>query len=130
MNASSAANKASKVAKNESDYNYDSKYRFYRFYRDFEKFKRMSLGCKYHEMNDFHKLLDSFINIHEAISTETKDRKDRIMKNVNRLYDKYADTYKKSYVSEKVKDEQKRERDYKQFKIIDNRDQGSKSTKR
>ena len=40
LNAFSAVNKA----KNESDFNYDSKYPFYRFDRDFKKIKRMSLG--------------------------------------------------------------------------------------
>ena len=37
LNAFSPANKI----KNESDFNYNSKYAFYSFYRDFEKFKRM-----------------------------------------------------------------------------------------
>ena len=67
----------------------------------------MSLGSKCDEMNDFYKLLDSFINIHEATTTETKDRKYRIMKNVNQLYDKYFDAYKKNYDSGNVKDEDK-----------------------
>ena len=55
----------------------------------------MSLGSKYDEMNDFYKLLDAFINTYEANTTETKDRKDRIMKNVKQFYDEYFDTYKK-----------------------------------
>ena len=113
LNAYSATNKVGKAAKNESDFNYDSRYAFYRFDRDFKKFKRMSLGSKYGEMNDFYTLLNAFINTHEATTTETKDRKDRIMKNVNQLYNKYFDTYKKNYDSEKVKDEEKRGRDYK-----------------
>ena len=54
LNAFSAANKVSKAAKNESDFNYDSKHAFYKFYRDFKKFKRMSLSSKYDEMNDFY----------------------------------------------------------------------------
>ena len=37
---------------------------------------------------------------------------------------------KKNYNSEKVKDEEKRGFDYKQFKIIYNRNQGPKSTKK
>ena len=41
------ANAFSKVAKNDSDFNYDSKYTFYKFRRDFRKFKRISLGSKY-----------------------------------------------------------------------------------
>ena len=58
---------------------------FYKFYRDFKKFKRMSLGSKYDDMNDFYTLLNE---------TETKNRKNRIMSNVNQLYNKYVDTYK------------------------------------
>ena len=46
LNAFSGANKVSKAAKNESDFNHDSKYAFYKFYRDFKKFKRMSLSSK------------------------------------------------------------------------------------
>ena len=34
-----AANKVSKAAKNESDFNHDFKYTFYRFYRDFKELK-------------------------------------------------------------------------------------------
>ena len=88
LNAFSATNKA----KNESDFNYDSKYAFYKFYRDFKKFKRMSLGSKYDEINDFYALLNPFINTYEATTTETKDRKDRITENVKQLYNKYLDT--------------------------------------
>ena len=40
-------NAFSKAAKNDSDFNYDSKYTFYKFHRDFRKFKRISLGSKY-----------------------------------------------------------------------------------
>ena len=104
LNAFSAANKVSKAAENESDFNYDFKYTFYKFYRDFKKFKRMSLGSKYDEMNDFYTLLNAFINTHEATTAETKDRKDIIMENVKQLYDKYLDSYKINYNSEKVKD--------------------------
>ena len=52
------------------------------------------------------------------------------MNNVNQLYNKYFDAYKKFYNSEKVKDEEKRGRGYKQFQIIDNGDQETKSTKK
>ena len=107
LNAFSAANKVNKAAKNESDCNYD--FKFYKFHRDFKKFKRMSLGCKYDEINDFYGLLNAFINTHEVTITETKDRKDRIMKNVKQLYNKYFDTYKKNYNSEKMKKTKKKE---------------------
>ena len=68
----------------------------------------MSLGSKYDEMNNFYALLNAFINTNEATTTETKNRKNRIMNNVNQLYNKHFDTYKKNYDSEKVKDEEKK----------------------
>ena len=72
LNAFSAANKVRKAAKNESDFNYDSRYAFYRFYRDFEKFKRMvSIDSKHGELKEFYKLLSDF-KIHKPMTTETK----------------------------------------------------------
>ena len=79
----------------------------------------MSLGSKYEQINEFYTLLNAFIKTHEAITTETKDRKNRILNNVNQLYNKYFDAYKKKCGSEKVKDEVNRGCDYKQFEIID-----------
>ena len=90
----------------------------------------MSLGSKYDEINDFYMLLNAFINTHKATNTETKNHKNRIVNNVNQLYNNYFDTYKKSYDIIKVKDKEKRGRDYKQFEIIDNGDQEPKSTKK
>ena len=127
LNAFSAVNIVGKAAKNESDFNYDFKYAFYKFYR---KFKRMSLGSKYDEMNDLYALLNAFINTHEATTTETKNCKNRLMKNVNQLHNEYFDTYKKNCDSEKVKDEENRGRDCKQLESMDNEDQEPKSTKK
>ena len=101
LNAFIATNKA----KNESDYNYDFKYSFYKFHRDFTKLKRMSLGSKYAEMNEFYTSLNAFINTLEATTTETKIGKDRNIDNGKQLYNKYLDICKKNYDSEKVKDE-------------------------
>ena len=129
LNAFSGANKDSKVAKNESNYIYNSDYTFYNFYRDFKKLT-MLLDSKYDEMTDFHKLLNSFINTHKATNTETNDRKNRILSYVKPLYNKYLDAYKKNYDSEKIKVEEKRGRDYKRFEIIDKKKQKSEWTKR
>ena len=52
------------------------------------------------------------------------------MNNVNQFYNKYLDTQKKNYDNEKVKDEEKIGCGYKQFEIIDNGDQETKSTKK
>ena len=39
LKAFGTANRVSKTAKNESDFNYDSRYAFYRFYRDFKNLR-------------------------------------------------------------------------------------------
>ena len=90
----------------------------------------MSLDSGYDEMSDFSKFLNAFINTHKATNIETNDRKNRILSYVKRRYNKYLDSYNKNYDSKKVKDEEKRGRDYKRFKKIDNRDQVPKSTKK
>ena len=95
LNEFSAANKVSKAAKNQSDYNYDNIFTFYRFYRGFKKFKIMSLGSKYDELNDFYTFFNAFINTHQATTTETKNRENRILNNVNQLYNDYFNLYKK-----------------------------------
>ena len=74
-------------------------------------------------MNEFYTLLNEFINTHEASTAETKERKDEIVKFVNQLCNEYFDTYKKNYNSKRVKDEEKRGHDYKQFEIIDKKNQ-------
>ena len=95
LNTFSAANKVSKAAKNESDFNYDSKFAFYNFHRRFKKFKRMSLGSKYDEINNFYMLLNAFINTQEATTAETKNLQNRTLNNVSRLPNKYFEAYKK-----------------------------------
>ena len=39
-------------------------------------------------------LLNVFINTHEAITTETKNRKTRILNNINQLYNNYFNACK------------------------------------
>ena len=95
LNAFSAANKVSKTAQNQIEYNYDNTFAFYDFYRGFKKSKIMSLGSKYDEINDFYTFLNVFINIHKATNTETKNRKERVMKKVLQLYNDYFNLYKK-----------------------------------
>ena len=96
MNGFSAAKKLSEAAKYDSDFNYDSNHAFYQFYRNFEKFKRIvSIDSKHGELKEFYKLLSDFNN-HRPTSNKTKSYKDRILNNVNQLYNKYFDTYKKN----------------------------------
>ena len=72
LNAFSAANKVSKAAKNESDYDYDSRYAFSKLYRDFKNFKRtVSIDSKHSKLIEFYKLLSDFRN-RKPIKNETK----------------------------------------------------------
>ena len=55
----------------------------------------MLLKSKYEEMDEFYQLLDTFINIHKAITDETRDRKNRVLNRVKQLYNNYFNAYKK-----------------------------------
>ena len=90
----------------------------------------MSLDSKYDEINEFYTLLNAFINTHKTTITETKYRKERVMKKVVQLYNDYFHLYEKNYNSKNIKDEEKKGRDYKHFEIIDNKNQDPKSTKK
>ena len=128
LKAFSTANRVSKTAKNQSDFNYDSRYAFYRFYRDFENFKRMvSIDSKYGELKEFYILLSDFKN-HKPIATKTRNRKDRILNNVNQLYNKYLDTYKKNYDSEDLNERDAKLFDPNQFEILGKKKLKSEST--
>ena len=128
LKAFSTANRVSKTAKNQSDFNYDSRYAFYRFYRDFENFKRMvSIDSKHGELKEFYILLSNFKN-HKPIATKTRNRKDRILNNVNQLYNKYLDTYKKNYDSEDLNERDEKLFDPNQFEILGKKKLKSEST--
>ena len=80
--AFSTANRVNKTAIGESDFNYGSRYAFY---RDFVKFRRMvSIESKHVKLKEIYKLLSDIKN-HKPITTETKNRKDRTLNNVNQL---------------------------------------------
>ena len=114
LKAFSTASRVSKAAKNESDFNYNSKYAFY---RDLEKHKRMvSTDSKHGELKEFYKLLGDFKN-HKPITNETKNRKNRILNNVNQLYNKYFDTLK-HYDGKDLNERDEEFFDPKQFKIL------------
>ena len=51
------------------------------------------------ELKEFYELLSDFKNF-KPITIKTINRKNRILNNVNQLYNKYLDTYKKKYDSE------------------------------
>ena len=103
---------------------------FTNFTETLKSFIKKALDSKRVEMTDFYKLLDRFINTHKAITKETKDRKGKILSYVESLYNNYFDAYKKNYNNKDLTDEDKRNYDYKQFEIIDNKDQRPILTKK
>ena len=43
-------NNVKNIAKSESDFNYDSNYKFYKFYKGYDEFEEMSLDSKYNRI--------------------------------------------------------------------------------
>ena len=113
------------IARSKSDFNYDSKNSFYKFYKQCDEFKEISLGSRYNRMKKLNKLLISF----KAVKTkkrETQLRKERIMKNVDELYEKYYNAYKSDYDTDDELNEAKNKKfDCKQFELDDKTDKES-----
>ena len=79
----------------------------------------MWLDSKYNKMKEFNKLLISFKSV-KTKKTETKLKKEQIMKNVNELYKKYYNTYKSDYdTDDGLKKDKKKKFEYKQFELDD-----------
>ena len=88
----------------------------------------VSIGSKQGELKELYKVLRDFKN-HKLITTETKNRENRILNNVNQLYNKYFDTCKKNYDSENLNKRDENFFDPKQFKILGKKKQKSEGTK-
>ena len=54
----------------------------------------VSIDSNKSELKEFNKLLSDFKNL-KPVTIETKNRKNRIMSNIDQLYNKYFETYKK-----------------------------------
>ena len=65
------------IAKSESDFNYDGKYKFYRFYKQHDEFGEMSLDSKHNKMEEFKRLLNNFKNF-KLIKQETQLKKSEL----------------------------------------------------
>ena len=88
----------------------------------------VSIESKHSKLKEIYKLLSDFKN-HKPITTETKNRKDRILDNVNQLYNKYFDTYKKkNHNSEDLIERDENFCDPKQLKILGKKKQKLEST--
>ena len=84
------------IANRESDFDYDGKYKFYRFYKQYDEFEEMSLDSKHNKMKEFKRLLNNFKNL-KLKKQETQLKKERIMKKVDELHEKYYNDYKNDF---------------------------------
>ena len=113
------------IANRESDFNYDSKHSFYRFYKEYNEFEEMSLDSKYNKMKKFTNLLNIFQN-HKPKNPKTQLKKERIMKNVDELYEKYYNAYKNDYDNDELNEGKKKKFGYRKFKLFNKTDKESK----
>ena len=114
------------IAKSESDFNYDSNYSFYKFYKRYDEFEEMSLDSKYNWIKKFSKLLTNF-KIIRPKNPKTQFKKERIMKYVDELYEKYYNAYKNNCDNDDESNETKKKKyNYKQSELFDETDQKSK----
>ena len=105
----------------ESDFNYDANHKFYEFYKGYDEFEEMSQDSKNNSMNKFTKLLTKFENL-QLKKPETQLKKERIMKNVDELYEKYYNAYKNDYDADELSEAKEKKLDYKQFDLFDKTD--------
>ena len=84
------------IAKSESDFNYDINYKFYKFYKGYDEFEETSLDSKHNKIKEFNKKLNEF-KVLKPIKSEIQDKKERSMKNVDELYEKYYNFNKNDF---------------------------------
>ena len=113
------------IANRESDFNYDSKHSFYRFYKEYNGFEEMSLDSKCSKMKKLTNVLTNFKNL-KPKNPKAQLKKERIMKNVDELYEKYYNAYKNDYDADELNETKKKKIDCKWFKLFDKTDKGSK----
>ena len=79
----------------------------------------MSLDSKYNKMKKFTNLT-KFKNLKPK---KTQLKKERIMKNVDELYEKYYNAYKNDYDADELSEAKKKKIDYRQFELFDKTDE-------
>ena len=102
----------------QSDFDYDSKDSFYKFYKEYNEVEEMSLDSQYNKIKKFTNLLTIFKNL-KPENPKTHFKKERIMKNVDELYEKYHNAYKKDYDPDELSKTKKKKFDYRQFELFD-----------
>ena len=86
----------------------------------------MSLDSKHNRMKEFKRLFNSFKTL-KPIKQETQLKRERIIKIVDELYEKYCSAYKNDYDNDHELSEAKKKKfDYKQFELFDKTDEEPK----
>ena len=70
------------------DFDYGSNHEFYKFYKGYDEFEEMSLDSKHNRIKEFNKLLTKLKAL-KSRNPKTQLKKERIMKNVDELNEKY-----------------------------------------
>ena len=119
LNKAFLKNEVKSVAKNKSDFDYDSNYAFFKFYKGYDESKEMSLHSKFNRIKEFNKLFLNFKSV-KTKKTETQLKKERIMKNVDELYKNYYNAYKSDFDTDyELAENKKKKLNYKQFELDD-----------
>ena len=85
------------IAKSKRDFDYGSNHEFYKFYKGYDEFEEMSLDSKYNRIKKFTKLLTNF-KAPRSKNPKTQLKKERIMKNIDELYERYYHACKNNYM--------------------------------
>ena len=110
------------IANSESDFNYDDKYKLYRFYKQYDEFEEMSLDSNHSKMKKFKRILNNFKNL-KLKKQETQLKKERIMKKVDELHEKYYNDYKNDFDNDdELSESETKKFDYKQFQLFNKTD--------
>ena len=92
-------------------------------FTEYDEFGELSLYSKYNRVKEFNELFITFKSVEIKKKTETRLRKERIMKNVNELYKKYYNNYKSGYdTDDELNEAKKKNFDHNQFKLVDKTD--------
>ena len=92
-------------------------------FTEYDEFGELSLYSNYNRVKEFNELFITFKSVEIKKKTETRLRKERIMKNVNELYKKYYNNYKSGYdTDDELNEAKKKKFDHNQFKLVDKTD--------
>ena len=82
----------------------------------------MSLDSKHNKMKEFKRLLNNFKNL-KLKKQETQLKKERIMKKVDELHEKYYNDYKNDFDNDdELSESETKKFDYKQFQLFNKTD--------